>query len=133
MRKIKFIECDPCVELVKNVDGGVQGGIVFDDGTALVDCHYQDCCEQVYADWEYLLDESYVMECDFSDLDIEERTGRHDNGIRICATNGMRFFVPCYNEQNGYYNSNLNIKLVEVETGRVLKEWKEVPVTDKIY
>ena len=88
----------------------VQGGIEFDDGTFLVDIHGQDCCEHVYADWEQVANDSLALQYDFECLKIQDnRTGfRFGDGKRWV-------FVPCYNEQNGYYSDSL-----EVGAGKVL-------------
>ena len=90
------------------VDDSVQGGIEFDNGWIMVDIHYQDCCESVYANWEHLKNEAGV------DYDFDEKSFR----IEVVEEQGFRFgdgnimlFVPCYNEQNGYYNSNLEIRV----------------------
>lgn len=88
---------------------GEQSGIEFNDGTFLVDVHYQDCCENVYADWEHLKDEASIFDEDFSNLVIAEVPNQ---GIKLVGEH-YNFFVPCYNEQNGYYNSELNIYLIK--------------------
>ena len=80
-----------------------QGGIEFSDGNVLVDLHDQDCCESVYADFSNL--DSDIMSYDFKGpIKIEKA----QNGFKF--GDGRRwFFVPCYNEQNGYYNDALSI------------------------
>ena len=90
------------------VTGDVQNGIEFDNDWIMCDCHWQDCCENVYADWGHLMDEVGI------DYDFDEKSFR----IEVVKEQGFRFgdgnimlFVPCYNEQNGYYNSNLEIKV----------------------
>lgn len=91
-------------------DDGVQGGIEFDDGTFLVDIHYRDCCEHVYADWEQVANDSLALQYDFDRLKIQE----NKYGFRF--GDGKHWvFVPCYNIQNGYYSSEL-----EVGAGKVL-------------
>ena len=80
-----------------------ENGIYFDNGTIIRDLHDQDCCEHVYADWKQLEDTS-VMSHDFPEkIKIE---GVEGSGIRIDG-----YFIPCYNEQNGYYGSNLSIEI----------------------
>lgn len=110
---------------------GEQGHIRFSDGTFLVDAHWQDCCESVYADWDHLKDEAGIYDTDFSELSI----GYRREGIRLCGI-GRSFFVPCYNEQNGYYNSNLDIYFVDPKyrgQKAILGEWRSVPTHDVIY
>ncbi len=92
---------------LKGISDEVQGGIEFDNGWIMCDCHYQDCCESVFADWNHLKDEAGI------NYDFNEETFRIegvDEGIRF-GDNGVMFFVPCYNEQNGYYNSDLVIQM----------------------
>lgn len=97
-------------------------GIVFDNGNVLIYEHYQDCCEEVYADWEYLKDECGIYDADFTDIDIEPVEHK---GIRICGKH-RSFFVPCYNIQNGYYSDKLDIRLMG-DNWKILKEWESVP------
>lgn len=110
---------------------GEQGYIRFSDGTCLVDVHFQDCCESVYADWDHLKDEAGIYDTDFSELSI----GYRREGIRLCGI-GRSFFVPCYNEQNGYYNSNLDIYFINPNyRGKkaIIEKWLTVPTHDEIY
>jgi len=77
-------------------------GITFDNGMEISHNHEQDCCENVYADWESLKTEAGVMEHNFTeDLKIE---GVPESGFRLDG-----FFVACYNSQNGYYSSDLEL------------------------
>ena len=124
------------------------GGILFDDGMLLIGNHDQDCCEHVYADWSALKDEAGLMDTDFSNLGIERRENRKNRtGIRICGS-GRKFFVPCYNEQNGYYNDRLDIVLIDTNQleeahldwwngkhqygmeYKIVRTWENVPTID---
>ena len=87
-------------------------GLVFDNGTILTAYHSQDCCEVVYADFNQLRDTD-ILDHEFNDLSIEDVP---DAGFRLEG-----YFVPCYNEQNGYYSSNLTVK-VKDQTGKMLKK-----------
>lgn len=79
------------------------GGIVFDNGTKIEDFHAQDCCEYVWADWEQLNDTD-VLSHDFpEELKIE---GVEDSGFRLDG-----YFIPCYNENNGYYSNSLELEI----------------------
>lgn len=82
------------------VDDEGKDAIEFDDGTKIECLHYQDCCENVYADFKQLKDTTFES-TDFKNIVI---SGVRHSGIKI---NG--YFIPCYNEQNGYYNSDLEI------------------------
>ena len=90
--------------------------IVFDDGSTIEDFHEQDCCEYVYADFSQLADTN-IMDREFDDIRIE---GVKDSGFRI---NG--YFVPCYNNQNGFYSSRLS--LIIKKAG---KPKKEIDISD---
>ena len=98
--RIKTLKVDN-IKIKDINDGGRDGGgIEFSDGTTITDYHDQDCCEKVYADWEQLKDTNITEEV-FKELKI---TGKKEAGISI---NG--YFVPCYNDQNGYYGDDLEI------------------------
>lgn len=80
-------------------------GLLFDNGTSIEDLHEQDCCEHVYADWSQLEDTD-VKSHDFNEqISIEKVEG---SGFRIEG-----YFIPCYNEQNGYYGSDLSLEIKE--------------------
>lgn len=150
MRKIKQF-LNGTESIVRKCPIDVDGGILFDDGFILTHYHVQDCCENVYADWDYLKGEAGIMDADFSNLTIEERPNRKTRtGIRICGQ-GQKFFVPCYNEQNGYYNDQLDIVLIDTNKRekthvgywdrkeqyelryKIVATWKGVPTIDVDY
>ena len=79
-------------------------GIEFDDGIKVEDYHSQDCCESVWADWDALSD------YDLIGFEIDDLL----NSIEIVPDGGFRIakhFVPCYNQQNGYYSSSLELRI----------------------
>lgn len=90
-------------------------GIKFDNGNQLEYSHYQDCCEHVYADFTYIKDYNTIegnktvfdLEFDENILDHIEKV--KDMGFDILDKNGNKIFVPCHDEQNGYYSSNLSL------------------------
>ncbi len=92
-------------------------GILFDDGTTISHSHYQECCEEVYADWEQI--EELFRQSEFDEIKIE---GVKGSGFRL---NG--FFVPCYNEQNGYYGSDLDLIITKPNGSK-----EEIDVSDFI-
>lgn len=97
--------------------------IEFDDGTTITHHHEQDCCESVYADFESLKDQD-IKEKDFKEIKIE---GVKGSGFRL---NG--YFIPCYNEQNGYYSDDLELVIKHPNGDRTIKDITEF-VEDKIY
>lgn len=79
--------------------------ILFDTGDCITFEHYQDCCENVYADFEQLDD--IARNYDFKEL-LFESVSNH--GF-LLGDKKRSFFIPCYNEQNGYYDGNISILL----------------------
>lgn len=100
-----------------------EDGIVFDDGSKITDYHYQDCCEHVYADWKQLEDTG-IKNREFDYIEIE---GVKNSGFKL---NG--YFVPCYNEQNGYYADNLELQ-IQPNNGECITMDVSKYVEDKIY
>jgi hypothetical protein len=92
-----------------------QGGILFDDETGLIDYHEQDCCEHVYADFSNL--DSGILNHEFKNINLQEVK----EGFRFGDT--RKYFVPCYNEQNGYYSDYLEICYGKVV--RVIDRYKK--------
>jgi len=85
--------------------------IVFDNGNVLKFFHYNDCCEQVYADTENIQALSHanfpVYEADFDeDLVIEMVM---DIGVQLVNVNGMKYLISCYDIQNGCYSDQLEM------------------------
>ncbi len=76
---------------------------LFDDGTKLSSYHDQDCCENVYADFEQLKTTAIENE-EFTYEDLLQMQGIEDTGVKIKG-----YLIPCYNSQNGYYSSNLEM------------------------
>lgn len=66
--------------------------------------HEQECCEWVYADWEYLRDTTFNY-----DKKIIGFIKVEDEGIRLVDEDNIEHFVPCYNSQNGYYSNDLSL------------------------
>lgn len=75
--------------------------------------HSQDCCEHVYADFSILK----YLEKDLENSYISEIVVKGVEGMGFVMHIGRtKFFVPCYNSQNGYYSSNLSLLITEGET-----------------
>lgn len=79
--------------------------ILFTNGKRITYHHDQECCEQVYADFEAIDD--LAMEYEFYEpIKYEPVEGF---GFRFGNWENM-VSVPCYNIQNGYYSSELEIR-----------------------
>ena len=78
--------------------------IKYDNGTTITYYHEQDCCENVYADWS-ALDDTGFDDNIINEIEIEKVEG---SGFII---NG--YFVPCYDEQNGFYSSDLELIITD--------------------
>jgi len=74
--------------------------ILFDNGTEVTYYHNQDCCENVYADFEQLKTTT-IMNEEFKTLEFKFIPGV---GIKLKS-----YLIPCYNSQNGYYSSDLEL------------------------
>ena len=94
--------------------------IIFNNGYILKYYHEQDCCEQVYAEFEILNDYNISTKTgkiiNIKDIDFEENLedliqGIEEEGFNMISKIGEKFFVPCYNSQNGYYSDDLELIL----------------------
>lgn len=89
--------------------------IEFSDGTVITAEHDQDCCEHVYAAFREL--EPGALYREFKRISIR---GVKDAGFRL---NG--YFIPCYNSQNGYYSSSLELIINYPDGRKVVKDISE--------
>ena len=105
----------------------IDNGILFDDGSQIRGYHFQDCCEDVYANFEYLNDETELEDYDFEAIEFENvpRAGFRFGDSR------RKFFVPCYNIQNGYYSDELTIEYYDKDN-RLVTSF-EAEKEDQIY
>ena len=94
--------------------------IIVDNEYELESYHEQDCCEHVYADFEVLKDYNVSTKTgktiNIKDIDFEEHLeyliqGIENEGFNMISKIGEKFFIPCYNSQNGYYSSELELIL----------------------
>ena len=85
--------------------------VTLENGITISYYHEQECCEDVYADFEALKDTTFENEV--IEIPVIEKVT--DKGIRI---NG--YFVPCYNSQNGYYSNDLSL-IIKSKNGEVLQ------------
>lgn len=73
--------------------------------------HVEDCCEHVFADFsilkyatKHILAQEKTKEISFKGV---EKMGF----LMIIGDN--KYFIPCYNIQNGYYSSDLGLVVIE--------------------
>ena len=97
-----------------------QDKIIFDNGYVLEYYHDQDCCERVYAEFEAIKNYNVstktgkminLKEIEFCEIFDELIEGIKKMGFNLVSKIGEKFFVPCYNEQYGYYSSDLTLIL----------------------
>lgn len=88
--------------------------IKFDNGETLSYYHDQDCCEHVYADFEHMQvmgvqskNFVYAYELDFFENVLDSVIPIEGLGFYLVTKQGISILVSCYNEQNGYYSSDL--------------------------
>lgn len=119
----------------------IEDYIVFDNGYELRAYHKQDCCENVYADFEILKDYNVstktgktikIQEIDFEETLEQLIQGIDGQGFNMISKIGEKFFVPCYNSQNGYYSSDLELILCKSENLREVLDISDF-VKDDIY
>lgn len=92
-------------------DGGVS--LLFENGeeVELSDHHSQDCCESVYADWKaFSAYKSQIVDHRYSEIEVR---GIDGEGVMFCFSDYplQKVFVPCYDIQNGYYSSDLDLTI----------------------
>lgn len=106
-----------------------EDGIIFDNGYELEYYHEQDCCEHVYADFDILSNYNLstkigktinIKEIDFKEELEELIEGIQEQGFNMVSKIEEKFFVPCYNEQNGYYSSELELILRKGKTKEII-------------
>lgn len=105
------------------------GRIEFDNGNTLCDYHENDCCEHVYADFENLqvLTKIGSNSINSNDLEFDENLFANIElmegvGFKIKDKNGIELFVSCYDIQNGYYSSNLELVYTKRVSGSSIEE-----------
>lgn len=79
--------------------------IEFDNGNCIEYRHYQECCEENYADFKAI--DEIALDTEFDEDLLFEPV--EDAGFRFGSKNTQRFFIPCYSAQNGYYSSSVEI------------------------
>lgn len=111
---------------IKKIEYGM---IEFDNGNILADHHQQDCCEHVYADFENLQVLTKIGSNSMSSEDLEFDENLFANielmegvGFKIKDKNGIELFVSCYDIQNGYYSSDLELVYTKNVNGIKIKE-----------
>src|SRR3990167_409703 len=75
--------------------------------------HPQGCCEKVWADFEIFNYYKNQLDNFYIGLKIKSVP---EMGILVCLDweydcNEDKIFIPCYNEQNGYYSNDLILKV----------------------
>lgn len=103
--------------------------IVFDNNYKLKYYHEQDCCESVYADFEMLKNYNVSVKTgkniNIKEIEFVETLellidGVPEAGFNIISITGEKFFIPCYNEQSGYYSSDLELILDKGKTQEIM-------------
>ena len=82
--------------------------ILFTNGCSITYYHYQDCCEHVYAAFDEIDD--LALEYEFDDAEEFYIWMLDDFGFKF-SDGRHSVSVPCYNIQNGYYSSELDIRV----------------------
>lgn len=123
------------MKITKITDSSIE----FDEKFILRDYHEQDCSELVYADFSYVEgcnlstatgEEINLYDIDFP-CDIEslvkgvkaEQKG-DTAGFNLIALDGSKFFVPCYDIQNGCYEGDLTLFMYD----STVKDYEKSPI-----
>lgn len=106
-------------KVVKITDEGIE----FDNGAELYYYHEQDCCENHYLSFRNLtLSDFEGLEFDLTNDNFFNRI--EDFGIELIPVNGFPIRIPGYGSNNGYYSSNLSLKV------KYLNKVKEYNITE---
>jgi hypothetical protein len=108
--------------------------IQFDNGSRIEFEHWQDCCEQVYADCENIQSLS-TENFPYKEVEFNEPPEffmEEGVGVVLVAKTGMKYLISCYNKQNGYYSSKLSMSFVNSKgESTLLKD--DVEKVDNVY
>jgi hypothetical protein len=116
------------INKIEKLNGGIQ--IYFGkEKIEITDYHDQDCCENVYADFDGI---NYYIDSIIGKL-VKEIIikGVEEMGILICFyfdyDKSEKVFIPCYNSQNGYYSDNLSLIITRGNTRKEIdiRDFKE--------
>lgn len=108
--------------------------IYFDNGFAIRFDHYQDCCENVYADCENIQSLS-TENFPYDEVEFNEPPEffmEEGVGVVLVAKTGMKYLISCYNKQNGYYSSNLSMSFINADGEKTLAV-NDVEKIDEFY
>lgn len=98
----------------------------FDNGTTLSISHESDDWEHYWADFiilnNYNINSKTGELISIYDIEFPENPNRliklvKDDGFCLKAKDNSAYFVPCYEQNNGYYNNNFSLQ-VTTKTGK---------------
>lgn len=99
-----------------------QYSLEFDNGMILSSDHKQDCCESHYLSLSDLTLEDFEdLEFDLSNDDFFERI--EDYGIALKPNHGYPVRIPGYGSNNGYYSSNLDLVISNIDGKGIFKKF----------
>lgn len=89
--------------------------IVFDNGLVLSSYHEGDCCEHHWIEFNYVdLSDFDGLEFDLSGDNFFNKIP--DYGIELVPVKGWGVRIPGYGSNNGYYSTDLSLKLSDGRT-----------------
>lgn len=104
-------------------------GILFDDGSTLIDYHERECCEYVYASWKDMVaiteangNELKLADFDFFENILDSIVPIEELGFYLVTKQGLCIRVDCYNIQNGYYSNDLELRYTSKNREEVRKD-----------
>lgn len=86
----------------------------FDNSTKIEGDHQQDCCESNYIDFKGSLKDILEVGQEFKTIEIKKDEDTNKYGFDLYLDN-VRYPINCYSDQNGYYSSDIEVKLMTSE------------------
>ena len=95
--------------------------LMFDNGYILRSSHDTECFESHWLDFTHIDKEDFKgLIFDLSNDEFFERIPGF--GIALKPINNHPVRIPAYNDNNGFYGSNLSLELLD-DNDTVVKEW----------
>lgn len=94
--------------------------LIFDNEAKITSYHESDCCEHHWADFSvvrgYNINTATGKQINIYDVDFSENVQEiiqlvEEIGFNLVALDGSKYFVPCYGSNNGYYSTDLELRI----------------------
>lgn len=94
--------------------------LMFDNSVQITSYHNQDCCESHWADFSvvsgYNINPVTGKSIDIHDIEFDDNVQNiiqlvEEIGFNLVALDGSKYLVPCYGSNNGYYSTDLELRI----------------------